>query len=976
MRHSRVSVLRRFCTVVCTKCLDIDHVLSPSHPGLKNIEIDGTAAFFQAGLDCEAATIVSGPSGCSDRQCHGLNVSLTIASTTCNIKSYNLTTGCDMRPDAVICKLNETWGVGCDTHADGHGKNRLVFMNGYMKQDLHGADTNGTGPLEIFVHNTSTILCEPQYGLAETFVTVDQNGNIKNSPQLTTDTSRLEFPAWDLVDGLLTATTAAGTSLGQGYAYNSYDFFPWETLHDFFLKWVDVAYPLSDLTDQSVLQFRAEEWFSMTMAQMAKQSLMQPSTVSALGTCHGVQDRLRIRGLSLYLMGSILVLLIGFTIALLYIVPRRYSSRDSTSIGGLALAISQSPSLLARLSAYGSANLKTISRQLESTECETRLIRHDQGWQLAIDLTSNKVTEHPDAAPTEAETLYWQPLSLRSMFKVLVTACLVAIIVVLEILYSVSQKRNGLVKVDPTTDQRFAWAYIPAIVMVTIQTLVRMTAFSALMVFPYFQLRRQDTSTRQDVLRSYVSETAMKSLWQAVVAKHIVVFCMALATLLAPILTIAVSGLYTAVPTSEDIPITLSVHEQFNSSFRPIDLWFGVYGEMSMAASNDIGLLLTQNFTFPAWTYDEVALPKASMNLPNTLLPNSRALAGSNVTMRLPGIRSSLNCSLAPSAPTNFTNILGRNSANVTAFEVLDVDFLPWPRPGAQPFGFFTACGPSSSKDMHNTYCGAFGTSEVNWKAFTCGSRIDELDVDVALDAASLLVLAARPNESTARFFSNETLCSGLRDAFPSDMIPALFGGADFGGQKAYAGFYDPAFQAVVYGLGTRIRLEDFPMESYMNNEGASHIFDQLQHIHRILVAQSANLIRMPLNATSPLAPPATVTATLVNPHVYRLKQNAVSTRILDGLLVAIALCVAASFLMDTRKVLPKNPASIAAATSLIAAESRMLSKESLPEGAQWYSDTELKVKRVWDGAFFRLGWWDGDDPSEPESTLFKLDTL
>jgi hypothetical protein len=966
-------------------------VLSFTYADLKNIEIEGSTGFFQAGLECEVATIVSGPSDCSDWQCHGLNVSLTITSPTCNVKSYNLTTGCGMRPDAVICNLNETWGVGCDTHADGHGKNRLVFLNGYMKQDLTSATSNGTQPLEVLAHNTSTILCEPQYNLAETSVIVDQNGNIKNDPMLTMNTSReTKFPAWDLVDGLLTATTATGRPLDIIYDYKTYDYFPWSTLHHFFLKWVAVTHPSSNLMDPDVLQSRAKEMFSMVTAQMAKQSLMQASADTVLGSCHGTQDRLRVRGLSLYLMGAIFVLLIASTVTLLLIAPRGYSSRDPTSIGGLALVMSQSPELLARLSGSGSANLDNVRRQLASVECQSLLEQHDQRRRMTVNLSYDRESEQSNAASKSTDSTaieYWRPLSLRPVFKSLVVVSLLVMVVVLEVLYSVSRKHNGLAKVDPKTDQRFAWAYVPAIVMVAVQTLVGMIAFSTLMVFPYFQLRRPDTSTRDDVLRNYVSETAIKCLWQAVCAKHIVVFSMALAMMLAPILTIAVSGLYTAVPTIDNKLITLSLQNQFNSSFIPKDVGYGG-GAIEKAASNDIGLLFTQNFTFPLWTYNEIAFPEAVAEFPESSEFNLSISASSNITAILPGIRSSLNCSLASQVPTNFTDTLDYNQtrvANVTAFEALGVydwhgtmsgSFLPWPRPGSKPFGLFTVCGDSNAGDMSNTFCGAFGTSDTNWHAFTCSSHIDELAVEVDLDAASLAVLAARPDESTARVFSNETLSGGKSSSFPSDVIPALFGGADFYGQKAVAGFYDPAFQAVVYGLGTHDHLDNFPMEAYMNEEGALKIFDELQHVHRTVVAQMANLIRIPLNTSSPFAPQPVVNATLMNPHVYRLQQSGISTRVLDGLLAAIALCIALSFLMNTRKTLPKNPASIAAATSLIAGESQMLSKESLPEGAQWYSDAELKKKRIWDGAFFKLGWWDSDGPSERESKLFKLDTL
>ena len=136
-------------------------------------------------------------------------------------------------------------------------------------------------------------------------------------------------------------------------------------------------------------------------------------------------------------------------------------------------------------------------------------------------------------------------------------------------------------------------------------------------------------------------------------------------------------------------------------------------------------------------------------------------------------------------------------------------------------------------------------------------------------------------------------------------------------------------------------------------------------------------LIQVPLNSSLPLAPPATIHATLTNPNIYRLHQSVVATRILDGLLVAIALCIAVSFgLMDSRKVLPKNLASIAAAASLIAADSQMLSKEELPADAQWYDDDEVRTNRIWDGSFFRLGWWDGKGPSEQCKKMFKVDML
>lgn len=402
------------------------------------------------------------------------------------------------------------------------------------------------------------------------------------------------------------------------------------------------------------------------------------------------------------------------------------------------------------------------------------------------------------------------------------------------------------------------------------------------------------------------------------------------------------------------------------------------------ASANNIGLLLTQNYTFPLWTYDEFAFPEAVLELPPTMKLNSSVLPGSNLTTRLPGIRSSLNCSVAPSVPTNFTDTIGGfayHKANISMFEAEGVyddnDNLPWPSPGMHPFGFFTLCSSDGYETMGNQFCGAFGTSEVNWNAFVCSGIIYELDVEITTEASTLAIIAVKPDESTSRLFSNQSLSSARAIDWPSSTVPSLFGSANFAG--ATAGFYDPMFQAVIYELGVRHDLDTFPMSDYMSNEGFDKITAQLQHVHRTIVAQSADLIRVPLNSTAPLSPPPTVNATLHNPHIYRLQQSGVSTRILDGLLIAIAICIALSFgLMDTRKILPKNPASIAAGASLFGGDPQMLQRNVLPEGAQWHSDAELKAKKVWEGMFFRLGWWSSEGPSEQarQGAYLKIDSV
>lgn len=927
--------------------------------GFADLEVEGLASSLSAGLVCEVATITSGASGCSDWQCHSLNTTIDIVSPTCEIKGFNYTNGCGMQLAPIDCDIEDAWGVGCDSHADGHNKNRLVFMIGQMAQNLNNQDL----PTQIITDKTTTILCEPEYNITSTNIRMDRNGNLRNvASNPASQNSSQPFPAWDLVDGLHTSTQAAGLIVDSLYAYSSWESNPWGSFWKMFESWTSAAYPSSNLKDANILQSRANELFSMATAQIAKRSLMQKSANNSLGTCYGTEDRLRVRGLSLYLMGASLILLVLSTILLLYTAPRNYASRDPATIGGLALVLSQSPSLLSRLSHHGSANLEVIKNHLKEIECQSFLSTDDRRWRFSIDWTSKGEAPDTDPASTRptssSEITFWRPLSLLPIFKICVIVFLLVLIVILEVVYSVSQKHDGIAEVDTEGYVRFSWVYIPAVVMLTAQTLVGMIAFSSVLVFPYFLLRTRSSSTRNDILRDYVSQTAIESVWRSVANRHLPVLCMALAMLLTPLLTIAVSGLYTPQATSTEIDVTLSLENQLNASFSPND--FPDWSAFAPASAN-IGLLLTQNFTYPLWTYDELGFPEAKLEIPDTFRANSSTLSGSNITATLPGIRANLNCSIAPDAPRNLSDVL-LSTSNVTFTPYEDAGCDPaWPMPGPNPFGFFSAGYGRAGATVGNRFCGAFGLSESEWRAFTCDSLINQLDVAITLDAATLAIFAATPDESSSRLFSTRTLNPDNLGNFPSSMIPSLFGSANFEG--ATAGYYDPAFQAVIYEAGTTADPDAFPMARYMDAAGFAAIAAHLQHVHRTVVAQSARAIRVPLGpSSSSSSSPHTVNATLRDPHVYRLRQSAVSTRILDALLAAVALCVALSLgLVDARRVLPKNPASIAAGASLVAGGPEMLGRDVVPEGAQWWGDAELEKRVVWGGLFFSLGWWDAN---------------
>lgn len=91
-----------------------------------------------------------------------------------------------------------------------------------------------------------------------------------------------------------------------------------------------------------------------------------------------------------------------------------------------------------------------------------------------------------------------------------------------------------------------------------------------------------------------------------------------------------------------------------------------------------------------------------------------------------------------------------------------------------------------------------------------------------------------------------------------------------------------------------------------------------------------------------------------------RLVQNAVSTRIIEGLLAAMLICGAIACVLEgNTRILPKDPGSIAARMSLLADAEIWGNQDVIDE----LRDVEAKGQKredLFKGWVFRMGWWDG----------------
>lgn len=229
----------------------------------------------------------------------------------------------------------------------------------------------------------------------------------------------------------------------------------------------------------------------------------------------------------------------------------------------------------------------------------------------------------------------------------------------------------------------------------------------------------------------------------------------------------------------------------------------------------------------------------------------------------------------------------------------------------------------------------------------TLGMIVDSTKVSL-INLKSYNIITATPDERTARLSTNDV------EIASSKLLNKLLPHGTYSNNGT--GDFDPAFQAILFATD-----HDMPLAELFDEANFPRIARLLEHYYRICFAQLMNREgRMP---ASKYANP--INGTITGPNHLRLQQHAISTRILEGLLVTIAICLVTSFwLLDTREVLPKNPCSIAAAASLLAGAG-MLEPGTVLPGSEWCSDEELVRRRVFSGDVFSMGFWSEGDEDE-----------
>ncbi|EWC48929.1 hypothetical protein DRE_00234 [Drechslerella stenobrocha 248] len=801
------------------------------------------------------------------------------------------------------------------------------------------------------LRNYTAFVCEPSYSIRRSQVTVPSNRLNDESQVVSVEplADAVALPGLSvkgLTEGIVT-TLRVGSQL----AINE-----WDRSLDTFFQLMTLARPDLDYAafmEPDVLKAAASDMYTTIAAQVAGSVLRQPMgadsrPIDAVVT--ELQQRLILRPVSVIVMEVIVGILIAITIGLLIMMPRHgVAPRDPSSLGALATILSRSREFERSLSGTSNLSESDLGARLQKYRFYSRVETSSEGRTFKLELEDCSPApdgdgQHPEdvekTSVGEGRNHWWKPLGLKWWVVLPLVALPIAIIIVLEVLYRQSQRNRGLAYIPIGGYLHYTWVYIPAMTMVLLVTLFGMLDYATRCIAPYQAMRADSTSASRGILYNPSGKLTLPALWHAIKEKHVTVIATTFAVLIAPVLTIAVSGLFSAVLSTTDARFTVQQASWFNTSFP----------ETSDSTTDNLitGLIVASNLSYPTWTYDNLAL--AQLTVPNDGAVSNEA--ADSVTLNAPAVRAVLNCTVIP--PARYGNITvdlpEEDDEENVAPRGIDVDikmpdgcgnsgfndfndelgtYLEAPETGY--FGGVLSLNGGTCPDFAVFYGRTDNRTVANFSTIVCNGWVQAVDVktNFLLPNFTISDVAPQPLEETARWFSNQTADIQFRFAAVT-------------GNSSAVDTFDEFLSAVVYGKGGTPASE---------LEDPAVLISAVKHIYGIAAAQTITQdTRIPNEG-----PASFITGTSRTKPRARLVQSETSTRLLQVLLGFIAVTtIVAHFGVKARELLPRESNSIATIGGYLAGSDVL---RLVPHGAEWSGEQE--AGSWFKGHMFGFGWWD-----------------
>lgn len=753
--------------------------------------------------------------------------------------------------------------------------------------------------------------------------------------------------------------------------------------------------------DTDLMITQINQAFSSIAALLVYGSMLDSRSDRLPGSLEYTRDRVQVDPATAFAITVLLLLCAIICVFVLVKRPKDIVPRDPRSIMGVALMTLSSRGWLELLS---KCRFEHSEEMLRKQMFSSDIMIEDANRRFVIRRVDNGHEDIPESPVistprfSKSKRTWWLPLTLKTWVRLIAILLPIAVIGVLEEVQRLSDRQGGIMTVTDSNIAHYASTIIPALSMWGLAALHSSINFNTILLSPYFSLAKGHAHASRTVLSHNLGRLTLISLFASFKQRHVSAVFTGLAAVAGSFLTIVVSGLYFTSTESTTKDILVTRLDTFNTSWSS----YGAYEDGG--AGQLLSLIVWQNLSYPAWTYDDLAIPQLALS-PGTTLAVAEDPEDQTFQVSVPARRAILACDA--NGPSNVTALLGPNTTtmiytNITrtcpgstgapfAIKIVPkkqpVGFVgqmdqlvetqttaqPWVQmtstppakndAGCQSLVFFLGSFPSSlPTTMKNV-----SASDAQITTLACTQLIQEVSVAMHLRADLTLDMSRppSPDESTAHLVND-----GLGDdasnvqeymvSFPIGSFfqpitddPAVLAALN---SSAAAGNLDGFFQAVALGAGF------FDIRSLVGEGNVQALINATSQMYGRYMAQVQSRTMRTSQDVSPGSQSQKVPATSTYTRTVLYQSRSVKL-VLQIILGVMALCDCAAWLAmrGAHKLLPHDPGSVAGVAALVAGSDLWAGGERaapMPGPPEWMSDEDVQTSGRWYQTRFVLREW------------------
>jgi len=194
------------------------------------------------------------------------------------------------------------------------------------------------------------------------------------------------------------------------------------------------------------------------------------------------------------------------------VMPQNIVPRPIGSVGAITIILTRSPSVVKLLKNTGHLDLEQLKNVLDGHRYANKVVDAPQGKEFSICVIPG--SRNPRLAANTGFK-WFKPLLLNRVIMALILLLAICIIAAPEIFVRWLKENNGIGSVDVNSLHKYAWLYIPTIVLILLATAFNMLDFEIEFSNPYHELSRGYTGAPTTLLGDPLGNITLKACLEA-----------------------------------------------------------------------------------------------------------------------------------------------------------------------------------------------------------------------------------------------------------------------------------------------------------------------------------------------------------------------------------------------------------------------------------------------------------------------------